>query len=299
MYKYGDTNISENYIREKNLNILKILLIDRTTSTDNKVRNIIWGNNNYIKYGRKLYSEKSQILPELITGINGNIIMPRALKDRYIKKKRTRSKAEVFTPSWIVKSQNDQIDRLYNDEDINSYVSRTFLEITCGEAPYVASRYDMDTGEKISLNNRVGFLDRKLKIINYKINDYEVWVDLVEKSYKSCFGYEWNGDSLLIARENILYTFIDFFYEKWKHFPDNELLKYIAEVISYNFFQMDGINNIVPFSDNKEIHGNEQLTLDVFENEKVGAEIKINKNHGKKVKIMNWEKNRMENFDLK
>ncbi|CAI2555139.1 hypothetical protein AKUH3B203M01_00370 [Apilactobacillus kunkeei] len=96
-----------------------------------------------------------------------------------------------------------------------------------------------------------------------------------------------------------MYTFIDFFYEKWKHFPDNELLKYIAEVISYNFFQMDGINNIVPFSDNKEIHGNEQLTLDVFENEKVGAEIKINKNHGKKVKIMNWEKNRMENFDLK
>ncbi|CAI2555059.1 hypothetical protein AKUH3B203M01_00380 [Apilactobacillus kunkeei] len=87
MYKYGDTNISENYIREKNLNILKILLIDRTTSTDNKVRNIIWGNNNYIKYGRKLYSEKSQILPELITGINGNIIMPRALKDRYIKKR--------------------------------------------------------------------------------------------------------------------------------------------------------------------------------------------------------------------
>lgn len=297
MYKYIDSNVSENYIREKIPEILKILLIDRTRSSNSNStkNNIIWGNDNYIKYGEDYYNARCEILPELITGDNGNIIMPRALKDHSIRKKRTKSKAEVFTPSWIVKSQNDQIDSLYDGADINDYVQRTYIEITCGEAPYVASRYDMETGERIETSKRVGFLDRKLRNINSNVDDYKSWLNLVKKSYKSCYGYEWNGDSLLIARENILYTFIDFFYDKWNHYPDGKIMKEMARIISFNFFQMDGIKKIIPFSDNEKSHGNEQLTLDLFGDEKDNIQIK-NNNIGEKVKIMNWHKNKMEFF---
>ena len=49
------------------------------------------------------------------------------------------------------------------------YINNIVLEITCGEAPYLASRYDTTTGEYIFVNNRIGFLDRKLRIINENI----------------------------------------------------------------------------------------------------------------------------------
>ena len=72
------SDILESTIREEMLEILDILLVDRTTSTIRKNRNIIWANDNYIKYGVKQYGAKNQILPELITGQMGFLIMPRS-----------------------------------------------------------------------------------------------------------------------------------------------------------------------------------------------------------------------------
>ena len=85
--------------------------------------------------------------------------MPRALKAISLQKKRTKTKAEVFTPTWIVKKQNDVVDDDYKSDDLETYTRRKWLEITCGEAPYMATRYDMETGEVIPLVERVGFVD--------------------------------------------------------------------------------------------------------------------------------------------
>ena len=46
------------------------------------------------------------------------------------------------------------------------YVISKRIEITCGEAPYLVSRYDTVTGKKIDVVDRVGLLDRKLRVIN-------------------------------------------------------------------------------------------------------------------------------------
>ncbi|WP_211296561.1 hypothetical protein [Neisseria iguanae] len=132
----GCADISENEIREQFPEILNILLIDRTTSTTRKTRNIIWANDNYLEYGETAYAATAQILPELITGDYGKLIMPRALKTAEQQKQRTKTKAEVFTPTHIVKQQNDVLDRDYQNDDIETYVRRKWLEITCGEAPY-------------------------------------------------------------------------------------------------------------------------------------------------------------------
>lgn len=43
------------------------------------------------------------------------------------------------------------------------YVQSRRLEVTCGEAPFLASRYDAATGEMIPVARRIGILDRKLR----------------------------------------------------------------------------------------------------------------------------------------
>lgn len=117
---------------------------------------------------------------------------------------------------------------------------------------YMATRYDMETGEIIPFIERVGFVDRKLQRINNEVDDKAEWHRLVEEAYKASYGFEWNGDSLLLARENLLYTYQDYYIYKWKEKPTHGLLKEIAEIISYNIFQMDGLKYIIPLSEKRE-----------------------------------------------
>ena len=289
----SSTDILENTIREQMPGILDILLIDRTTSTSKKKKNIIWANENYVKFGSKSYAATAQMLPELVTGRMGNIIKPRALKSKEMQKERTKSKAEVFTPIWIVKKQNDEIEKDYINDDLETYVKRTWLEITAGEAPYMATRYDMETGEIVQLTKRVGFVDRKLKRINAEVDDKAEWQRLVVEAYKSSYGFEWNGDSLLIARENLLYTYRDYYFEKWLEEPTYGLFADIAEIISYNLFQMDGLKYIIPLTEKREKILEVQISLFDYEEPEEQWRIKP----GKRVKIMNWETNKMEFFD--
>lgn len=291
----GMIDILENSIREQMPQILDILLVDRTSSTEKKQKNIIWANDNYKQYDPKSYGATEQIKPELVTGYMDHIIMPRALKNVKLQKLRTKEKAEVFTPTWIVKKQNDEVDKNYLDDDLEMYVNRTWLEITCGEAPYMASRYDMETGEYIDLNNRVGFVDRKLKRINSEIDDKAEWQRLVELAYKASYGFEWSGDSLLLARENLLYTYRDYYVDKWHEEPIIGLFEEIATIISYNVFQMDGLKYIIPLSEKKEQVIDAQMSL--FDMADEETEVLWRTIPGKRVKIMNWETNKMEFFD--
>ncbi|WP_314111161.1 restriction endonuclease [uncultured Granulicatella sp.] len=285
-------DISEENIRNSMPEILDILLIDRTTTTPKKINNIIWANDNYQKYGVKQYAPTAQITAELITGAMDDLIKPRALKSNDLKKERTKSKAEVFTPSWIVKKQNDAVDKNYIDDFLEKYVSRKWLEITCGEAPYMVSRYEMETGELIPIEDRVGFVDRKLRRINKEVSDKAEWQRLVELAYQSSYGFEWSGDSLLLARENLLYTYRDYYVDKWEEEPLLSLFLRIANIISYNVFQMDGLKYIIPLSERIERIENYQLSL--FDDE-ISEEFEVIP--GKRVKIMNWETNKMEYFD--
>lgn len=285
-------DILENTIREQMPRILDILLLDRTTSSTNKNKNIIWANDNYINYGNKAYTAVAQMKPELVTGKMGQLIMPRALKSIVLQKERTKSKAEVFTPTWIVKKQNDEVDRDYLNDDLETYVQRKWLEITCGEAPYMATRYDMETGKIVPLTERVGFVDRKLARINAEVDDKAQWQRLVELAYKSSYGFEWSGDSLLLARENLLYTYRDYYFSKWLEEPLYGLFKDIASIISYNIFQMDGLKYIIPLTEKRKKIVEVQMSL--FDDE---PEEEWIIKPGKRVKIMNWDTNKMEFFD--
>ena len=243
-------DILENNLLYENPKLLEVLLIDHTTN-----KNIFWATDSYIDYG-KGYGYNDNITVAAITGKHGNIIMPRALKSRSEQMRRSRQMAEVFTPLWVVKKMNNFIDVEWhttphyfdNSQDSwKNYILTTILEITCGEAPFLTSRYDTVSGEPIDINNRVGMLDRKLQVVNSNSTDKE-WKHWALLALGSVYGYEWQGDNLLLARESLLATFNEYHEQRFGVKPDKDTMLKAAEIISWNIWQMDGLKGVVPCS---------------------------------------------------
>jgi len=130
------------------------------------------------------------------------------------------------------------------------------MEITCGEAPYLVSRYDTTNGEYIPIENRIGLLDRKLRVVSENTHSIDEWLKYAELAYKSIYGFEWQGDSLLLAREALLVSFVEYYQYKFQSMPQSETLLQIAYIISWNIWQMDGLKFVVPKSchDEKTTH---------------------------------------------
>lgn len=236
-------DIRENDLLERSPAVLDILLRDHTTG-----RKIFWATHDYEALGSR-YDYHAEILPELITGKQGMVIRPRVLKSKENQTDRSKDMAEVFTPSWICNAQNNLVENaLPKDMTWQDYVRLTCLEITCGEAPYLVSRYDATTGEPILLDKRVGLLDRKLRMVSKNVETKEEWLEWALVAYHHTYGYEWQGDNLLLAREALLYTFIDYYQAKFGEQPAEANLLEIADVISWNLWQMDGLKGVVPDS---------------------------------------------------
>lgn len=240
-----DIDVLESSLRRRG-DLLDILLLDRTTC-----KNIIWATDSYESNG-KGFAQEDHITKDMVTGENGSLIQPRATKSLNEQKQRTRDKAEVFTPLSIVKKINKLVDWLNRDiteSTWKDYVSELKLEITCGEAPFIVSRYDPVARAKlIPINKRVGFLDHKLRVVSEFCHTTREWLKWARIAYKSSYGYEWQGDNILIARENLLYTLIDYYREKFAKEPSLAILRSFAEIISWNIFQMDGLKYVVPMS---------------------------------------------------
>ncbi len=282
MSELNNIDILESDILNFDTSIIKNLLIDRTTK-----KNIIWATDDYVNLG-DFYNAECQITIELIVADENNIIKPRILKSQENQLSRTKGKAEVFTPSWICNAQNNLIDldwvedkQAFNEEIYKAwitnkskvqfknkakltwqnYVDAVRMEITCGEAPYLVSRYDATTGKYIKVENRIGLLDRKLRVINENVEDDKEWYKWVVRAFQSIYGYEFQGDSLLLARENLLYTFIDNLKYKYDRKPSLSQLQEISTIISWNIWQMDGLKFTVPYSSVVAIEPNQQISL--------------------------------------
>ena len=240
----NNIDISENILR-KTGKLLDILLFDHTTT-----KNIIWATNSYEKYGNK-FTPQRHITPSLVTGQYETLIQPRATKSLEEQQKRTKDKAEVSTPLKIVDQINKAVDtKSINKNNWQEYVRELKLEITCGEAPFIVSRYDptANTDKLLELKDRVGFLDKKLKIVSEYCTEKKDWLFWAKEAFKASYGYEWQGDNILLARENLLYTFIDFYKAKFGELPLFKSIQDIAYIISWNIWQMDGLKGVVPYS---------------------------------------------------
>ena len=286
--------------------VLSLLLQDHSTN-----KNILWATDDYDPI-----SSKSQIQISQITGIHSDRIKPRIQKQKEEQASRTRNKAEVFTPSWICNAQNNLIDEAWfgkkdvfntaenvdgkanekkwkaREEKIDfsadmqskktwqDYVKLTRLEITCGEAPYLVSRYDTVSGKAIKLKERIGLLDRKMRVVCENASneaEYFLWTEL---AFKSCYGFELQGDNLLLARRNMLLSFREYTKHFLKRFPTEDEEAKIAEVISWNLWQMDGLTFSTPFSS-----GDDSAQGFLFE--------EMNTVENYPCRIMDWKENKI------
>ena len=271
-------DISEESLAKESADLLKILLKDRTTK-----KSIVWATHSYELLG-KGFAPSDRINPSKVTGNFANLIQPRSEKSKYEQKDRTKIRAEVFTPTWLVAKQNGYVESKLGSLSLEEYVDLRWLEVTCGEAPYMVTRYDTVTGEEIPLSERVGFVDRKLQRISREVSDEVTFYKLVKDAYHASY----QGDSLLLARENLLATFEDYYLAKTGNQPTLEQKKEIATIISYNVFQMDGLKKSSPYSAKQK--QSQQLSL--FADELEVQEVEESKTH-----IKDWKKNRMIGFE--
>lgn len=232
------TDYKRGYVRE----YLDTLLRDRTTGGY-----IHFNTDNYESFG---YHFGDEMTPEAVLSLD---IKPRLLKSKNIQDTRKKEKAEVFTPTWVVDQMLNYVAEDLHKDNWQEYVLSNQLEITCGEAPFIVSRYDTSTGEMIPTEKRVGMLDRKIRVLseNIRFVDINNWLNWIIKAYQSTYGYEWSGDNLLIARINLFRTFFDYAWlgDMYAAERCRDTVKQIANIISWNIWQMDGLTDMLPGTD--------------------------------------------------
>ena len=256
------------------LDILEMLLKDQTTGD-----NIRWLTDNYENRESELgkqFKATDFIVAADINQPGNKVIRPRVDKSREEQRSRVVGKAEVFTPSWICNAMNNLVDKAWfgldespftvegqkswksnkeklpfrKDKDWKTYVSETRLEITCGEAPFLVSRYDTTTGNVIEIPERIGILDRKLRAVteNVGVKEPKKWLEWARVALQNTLGYEWQGDNLLLARENVLDTILEYYKYYCHSLVDHAELLELARIVSWNLWQMDGLKFVVPNS---------------------------------------------------
>ena len=214
--------------------LLEPLLADRTTNTP-----IVWATNTYADLGFG-FLPRDSIRPERILDTPGFVLRPRAAKAFEDRSSRTKSHAEVFTPLPVCRRM---IGALELPGDAAALLDATCLEITCGEAPFLSTRYDPATGTPVPPPDRFGILDRKLRAAATLAAESEDFPALALRACRSTYGYEFQGDNLLIARINLFMAIVEAFPSP----PIDAVMRKIALVIAANLVQMDGLSGTVPY----------------------------------------------------
>lgn len=246
--------------------LVAILLADRSSGAF-----IRWACNAYTTHGES-YAADQEIYPHQV-----HLIQERTRKTQEEQRDRTKKSAEVFTPAWLCNAMINARDAVYfgREEVFNRmeapswtptrktidfpttasgrrlawerYIDARCLEITCGEAPFLVSRYDAADGRPIPLAERIGILDRKLRIIGEHTCTAEDWFHWAKRALESAYAYEYQGDSLFLARLNLFLSISEYHRHLWKRPLNRHQQEEVARILSWNLWQMDGLTATTPF----------------------------------------------------
>lgn len=302
--------------------VLDTLLKDRSTG-----KNIIWATDPPEELQTVMYepvTDRSPITAQQLRLTHYEVVLPRMMKQTDTQQQRTRKKGEVFSPAWVCNKMNNALDAdwfgaLGAEQTTGQftvelpqgwqtvetpvqfpacggktpawvqYVQSRRLEVTCGEAPFLASRYDAATGEMIPVVRRIGILDRKLRVVSENAATEDEWRKYATHAVQSTYGYEYQGDNLLLARVNLLLTFAEHLQARWQRKPTEDELQAIAAIISWNLWQMDGLHLSVPGGKPQP----EAEQLDLFSMFGTVEE----QTPAVSCKVKNWRSNKTQNFE--
>jgi len=236
------------------INIPDELLRDARTG-----KNIIFNTSEYKGLG-----DGFQPGDEVKADINGHKIAdwlrPYFARPKDAQKKAKKKYAEVVTPPWLVCYMLNQYERETFGQEImfscdpesktygripmvnilSRYIDLTGCEIACGEAPFITTRYDLKTGDRIELGRRCGILDRKLALVRMWVYAEDAIPYFAFKCLRSTYGYELRGDALAIARWNVYQTFEATFIASLGRILRPEERAEAIDIIAKNIYQYDG-----------------------------------------------------------
>lgn len=179
----------------------------------------------------------------------------------------TDTKAEAMTPIWVCNLQNNLVDTAwFGRENVfdtvdgcewrtspnkvsfpqcktwQDYVRAKRLEIACGEAPYLSSRYDVLTGMEVDLRSRVGILDRKLRVVNENADNEQEWLKWATAAMGAVYGYEIRPDKVKLAQKNLELTFVENYQMKFGRIPGSEVLEKVRQILQENIVWYDALD---------------------------------------------------------
>lgn len=128
----------------------------------------------------------------------------------------------------------------------------------------------------------------------------EQWIGFSLTALKSIYGFEFQGDNLILARINMFLSYLDYYEWKFNELPHKELMIKVADIISWNLWQMDGLKMVVPFSCHNE---QQSIQTSLFEEvapkeEKcIGCKTKdMTKHNGIYSCVMDWKNDKIIRF---
>jgi hypothetical protein len=90
-----------------------------------------------------------------------------------------------------------------------------------------------------------------MRVVNENTNTEEEWLEWAYKALQATYGYEFQGDNLLIARINVLLSFVEYMQNRWHRLPSKKETCRACNIIAWNLWQMDGLTGLVPFRTEK------------------------------------------------
>ena len=126
----------------------------------------------------------------------------------------------------------------------------------------------------------------------------EEWVEWAKIAVQNIYGYDWQGDNVFLARENVLISTAEHYEYRFNEKMPVDLLKEFAEIVSWNIWQMDGLKFVIPNSCKAEVDN--QLTLFEMKKEEEECEgCRTNncfRHTGMYCLIMDWQKKEKVKF---
>ena len=85
-------------------------------------------------------------------------------------------------------------------------------------------------------------------MIGERVRTHKSWLVWTKRALQSTYGYDWQGDNVLLARKNVLFTVMEHYAYKYEKELAKTYIIEFAKIISWNIWQMDGLKYVIPNS---------------------------------------------------
>jgi hypothetical protein len=217
--------------------------------------------------------ETAEITPEWLMHHFGQL-RRRCDKPKAEQRARTKRRAEVFTPTSVVAFMNDHAEAAkcnvpVEELDTVSWRDRIqlrALDSCCGEGAFTTTLYDPITGEDIPEPERVGILDRKLRLV-VEHAPMSLAPRYLLTALRTSYACDIMGDNVILARMNVYLAWLEAYRRAMGTPPSIAEMNEACEVICGTVMQVDALTGMLPASDLRAVipvYDHDTLTWEVW-----------------------------------